>query len=272
MENANNAIMKQPTKKLKSNLTYQEHTAMEELTKGKDLIITNADKVWAVVIMDTESYIKETNRELSEKANYKQLTQDPTLPNNRMVNQRIERFKNEKFLPKKTADGLKISNPKTSKFYVSPKIHKPNNPGKPVINSIECHISEILRFVDHHFQPVIKHVPSYIKDKNHFINKVNNFSVLVNSILVTMDVRSLYTSIPNNQGIAATKKRYDNYNHKTLPRKIITTFLAVILSLNNFVFNSRFFLQMKGCAIGIICIPSYGNTFMAEFEQKYIIR
>ena len=47
-----------------------------------------------------------------------------------------------------------------------------------------------------------------------------------------MDVRSLYTSILNNEVIAATKKRYDSYIHK-----IFTTFLALIFTLNNFVFN-----------------------------------
>ena len=61
------ALMKQPTKKLKSNLTYKEHTAMEELAKRKDLIITNTDKGRAVVIMDTVSYIKEPNQQLSDK-------------------------------------------------------------------------------------------------------------------------------------------------------------------------------------------------------------
>ena len=108
--------------------------------------------------MDTDSYIKETIRQLSDKASYKQLTQDPTLQHNRMVNETIERFKNEKLLPKKTADGLKVSTPKTPKFYISPKIHKPNNPGRPVINSIECHTSEISRFVDHYLQPVVKQI------------------------------------------------------------------------------------------------------------------
>ena len=60
MENKINALMKQPTKKLKSNLTYKEHTAMEEPAKSKILMITNADKCGAV-IMDTDSYIKEAN-------------------------------------------------------------------------------------------------------------------------------------------------------------------------------------------------------------------
>ena len=169
-----------------------------------------------------------------------------------MVNQTIERFRNEKLILQKVADGLEVSNPRTPKIYISAKIHKPNHLRRPVIYSTECHTSEISRFVDHHFQPVVKQIPSYIKDTDHFINKVNNFSVPVNSILVTMDVRSLYTSIPNNEGIAATKKRYDSYIHKTIPTKIITTFLALILTLNNFVFNSKFYLQIKGCAMGTI--------------------
>ena len=71
------------------------------------------------------------------------------LQHNRMVNQTIEMFKKRKIL-KKYADGLKLSNPKTLKFYITQKIHKPNNPGRPEINSIECHASVILRFLDHH--------------------------------------------------------------------------------------------------------------------------
>ena len=107
-----------------------------------------------------------------------------------MVNWTTERFRNEKLLLQKAEDGLKVTNPKTPKFYISPKIHKPNNPGRSVINSIERHTSEISRFIDHHLQPVVKQIPSYIKDINHFINRINNFSVPVNSVLVTMDARS----------------------------------------------------------------------------------
>ena len=214
---------------------------MEELAKPKNLILTKSDKGGAVVIIDTDSYIKEANhRQLSDKASYKQLSQDQTLQQNRMFNQTIEKFKNEKLLPKKTADGLKVSNPKIPKLYILPKINTPNNPGRPVTNSIECH-TENSSFINHHLQPVVKQIPSYIKDTNHFINKVNNFSVPVNSILVTMHVRSIYTILPNSKGIAATKKRY-SYSHKALPTKISSTFLELTFTLNNFVFNSKFYL------------------------------
>ena len=52
--------------------------------------------------------------------------------------------------------------------------------------------------------------------------------------------------------------------------KVITAFLALILTLNNFIFNSRNYLQTKGCAMGTICALSYANIFMDHFEKKLI--
>ena len=98
--------------------------------------------------MNIDSYIKEDNWQLPGKASFKHLTQNPTLQHNRMVNQKIERFKNEKLVPQKTADGLKENNPKAPK--IPRKMHKVYNPERPVINSIECHTSETSRFVHHH--------------------------------------------------------------------------------------------------------------------------
>ena len=88
---------------------------MEELTKRKDIIITNADKGGAVVIMDVEKYINEGNRQLSNKCNYKKLQETPTLQDSNLVNDTIDRFKKENLLSKKLADGLKSVNPKNPK-------------------------------------------------------------------------------------------------------------------------------------------------------------
>ena len=65
------------------------------------------------------------------------------------------------------------------------------------------------------------------------------------------DILSLYTSIPNNIGIATTKKRHDIYIHKTLLTKIITIFLVLIFTLNNFVFDSKFYLQRKKAVLWV---------------------
>ena len=122
-------------KNLKSNLPNGEQEAMKHLYKQRDIIVTTADKGGAVLIMFTEYYIKEANRQLSDKNNYKTLQINPTLQHNKMVNESLDRFKNENLLSKKTAKGMKVINPKTTKFYITPKIHKGNSPGRSVINS-----------------------------------------------------------------------------------------------------------------------------------------
>ena len=74
-----------------------------------------------------------------------------------------------------------------------------------------------------------------------------------------MDVKALYTNIPNNKSIADAKEKCDNYTKKSVATKVITTFLALTLTFNNFIFNSKFYLQIKGCAMRIICGPTYAN-------------
>ena len=52
---------------------------MEELAKRKDIVITNADKGGALVIMDAEKYTNEANRQLFDKSNWMSLQEDSTL-------------------------------------------------------------------------------------------------------------------------------------------------------------------------------------------------
>ena len=56
---------------------------------------------------------------------------DLALQHNKLVNDIVERFKKDNSIPPKLADGLITSNPRSSKFYISPKIHKENNAGRP---------------------------------------------------------------------------------------------------------------------------------------------
>lgn len=68
---------------------------MEELAERTDIVITNTDKGGPVVIMNTNNYTNEANRQLSDKDNYKQLPNDPTLQHNEIVNNTVERFQKE---------------------------------------------------------------------------------------------------------------------------------------------------------------------------------
>ena len=143
-----------------------------------------------------------------------------------------------------------------------PKIHKISNPGRPVVSSIGCHSTNIPKVGDYHLQLIVKNITSYVQDSNDFLNKIDTAeNIPSNCLLVNMDIKSLYTNIPNPEGISAVKAAYESYPEKAVATKVIITFLALILTLNNFMFNRKNYLQIRGCAMAIACAPSYANMW-----------
>ena len=118
------------------NLTPGEKKALAELKERDDIIITKADKGGAIVIQDVATYITEAERQLGDKEFYERQPRDLTPDHTRQINEAIEQLAREDLLPEKAAKALKVTNPNTARFYMLPKIHKPNNPGHPIISAI----------------------------------------------------------------------------------------------------------------------------------------
>ena len=95
----------------------------------------------------------------------------------KIVNNTIETFHRQLVLAKNIADNLKNTNVKTPHFYITPKVHKKDMPGRPVVSSIDCHTSKLSKFVDHYLKLHAKALPSYVKDTTDFINKLENLKM-----------------------------------------------------------------------------------------------
>ena len=106
-----------------NNLTKSERTSMKELSERVGITITKAEKGGAVVIVDVKDYIKQAEQQINNTKNYRKLQEDPTATNMKFVKNTIERFKKQKLINEKVADGLKRNDPKTPKLYLRPKIH-----------------------------------------------------------------------------------------------------------------------------------------------------
>ena len=135
---------------------------MQELQIRNDIVITDADKGGAVVILDVEDYVKEAERQLNNKENYRKINYGPTTDNNETIHKVISRFQKENLLSKNIFQGLKTENPKTPHFYLKPKVHKEGNPGRPVVSSIYFYTSKISKYIDYHLQPIVKEILSYV--------------------------------------------------------------------------------------------------------------
>ena len=76
-----------------------------------------------------------------------------------------------------------------------PQIHKPNNPGRPVIYSINSHTEKLSAYVNEFLTPLGQAPPSHIRDTTDFIVLLKNLGrVPENSILATLDVSRICSS------------------------------------------------------------------------------
>ena len=227
-------------KETNPNLSKEEINSLNKLKIRDDIIITHADIGGAVVIIDVNDYIKETNRQLSDTKCYTKLPSDLTSLNAKIINETINKFVKENLLANNLGKLLINEEPKTPKFYLNPKVHKENNPGRPVINSIDAPSAQISRFVDFHLQPIVQSIQSYVKDTTDFINKLSQVEdVPINTYLVTMDVKSSYTNIRHTEGIQSVAKALEDRKDENTSTRVIIKFLSLVLYLNNFIFNDQ---------------------------------
>ena len=104
------------------------------------------------------------------------------------------------------------------------------------------------------------------------INIFNKFNMLPDMLLCTLDITSLYTNIPHNEGIQSIKEFLAIYRHTdALPHySYIVEFLEVVLTNNYFDFNGNHYHQISSTAMGTKLAHSYANLFMTKFEQNHV--
>ena len=96
--------------------------------------------------------------------------------------------------------------PRIPEFYTLTKILKPTLVGRPIISGCDGPTERISCFVDRLIQPIAQQQESYLKDSKDFINFIENTKLPKNTILASMDVTSLYTNIPQEEGITTVCK------------------------------------------------------------------
>jgi len=89
-----------------------------------------------------------------------------------------------------------------------------------------------------------------------------------------MDVTSLYTNIPQNEGIDTVCKAHENCckGSPPIPTLYLRKMLRLILKENSFQFCGKHYLQIHETAMGTKMAVSFANIFMAKIETEILSR
>ena len=166
-----------------------------------------------------------------------------------------------------SAKNLVVITPRTSDFYLLPKIHKPNNPGRLIVSACSCLTENISAYLDEVLAPFVKSLPTYVKDTNYALHIVYSFrfdtATPGHHFLFTMDIKSLYTVIPNDCGLQTLA-----YFLEKRTVKEPSTSTEPVLTLNSFSFNNEYCCQLGGVAMGSRMGRNYACLFIGYVEQQ----
>ena len=252
---------------------HTQRRAINNLINNKSITIKRADKGGSVVILNTHDYIKTALTHLTQPTVYQEVTLDHTKEVAENVTSYIEYLSATMQLHKDIANHIKPAHPtRTPLFYYLPKIHKPNNPPRPIISGCDGPTDNLSRYITTILNPLAQIQPSYLIGTKHFLQLIEALpKAQENTILVTADVTSLYTNIPHEEGINAAIQTIEAHRDLLPPHtpnsKVIKSLLLHILKENYFDFLDKHYLQIQGTAMGTKMAPPYANIFMANLER-----
>lgn len=262
------------------NISLEEIKILKNLKSLKTIVIKPADKGSAIVILSRDQYILEAERQLNDPVYYEKLEKPIYLDTVPMIGKILDTLKKKEFINAKQRQYLGgLGQPRERRFYLLPKIHKDPKtwtvpfkipPGRPIVSDCESETYRTTEYLDFYLNPIsVKH-PSYVKDTYDFIDSVKSLKIPFNSFFFSMDVDNLYTNIPIEDGISCVKKAFKMYPDPKRPDKELIELLTINLKRNDFVFNEKFYLQIKGTAMGKRFAPAYANIYMANWELEVL--
>ncbi len=162
------------------------------------------------------------------------------------------------------------------RFYGLPKIHQSTNekgipPVRPIIshnNSLLCHSA---KFIDHILQPIARIYPDYLHNSTELIRRLDSLHINDNIILISMDIVSLFPSIPQMECLAIIYEEMSKHQDLLLfDPNLIIQLLQINMFNNYFEFGNFIFKQITGIAMGASFSPTVANIFMSVFLRNFL--
>jgi hypothetical protein len=258
----------------RDNLKKQERHALISLSKDKSIMILPADKGRCTVILNREEYDEKAKTLLSDKNTYKILKKDPTARYKRELVEALRKMKEKGGFNRTEYELVYPTAEHIPRFYGLPKIHKEGYPLRPIVSSIGGITYGVAKFLSKILSPMIGHSEHHVKNSKHFVDSIKDIIVKDEEMMLSFDVKALFTSVPVDNALDVIKKkleeRQDLEDVTCLNISDILKLLELTLKKTYFMFRDNIYEQTHGAAMGSPISPLIANMYMEAFETVAI--
>ena len=194
-----------------ANISHDIRRAILELQKNRNLVIRQADKGSCTVILDRIQYLMEGEEHLSNQQIYAESPVDRSVEIAHKANWAISHHHRTGSITKYHSNQITtdVSTIRTQQMYFLKKVHKHPHRLRPIVSACSGPTEKISGFMVKIFSPHLDDIPSLVNSSQMVVNILEGLDLgdSADLLLVTLDVQSLYTSIPQGPGIEMALQR-----------------------------------------------------------------
>jgi hypothetical protein len=257
-----------------SNLSNIEKATIKTL-RQKDFIFLPSDKGGEFCVIGKSRYINLGMEHLNDTSTYRPIPHITA----KTIEKRINSVWNDICTRNEISCHLRkayiTNNSAIPTFYHLIKTHKPgpNIKIRPIVSNINGPTHKIAWMLSKVLKPLINHVPAHLENSLQLIQRIQQRtteSKRTISFPCSLDVVSLYTSIPPNEALENIRILIEDHEFECRPLSTndILKLLKAVLTNTYFTFNDKIFHQISGLAMGSSVSAILAILFMHTLETQ----
>jgi len=249
--------------------------------------ILPSDKTSRMIALDTEKYDEILENSTIRTGNFSKIRQNKPSTHQTYFNKEISNIISH-YNPPSSGVGyllskVKCSQPTPSSCYALPKDHKEGPlKGRPIVAALDGPGRKLAKLLSNKLNEILPNIPSYLKDADDFIKKLNRMDASTVDGFASFDVTNLYGSIPRNKSSSCNYDLYDalqqfhtDFAHTSdffsqLSMEDYLSLMKLALEKDVLLYKEEHFTQINGIAMGNPIAPQVAIIFMHYIEKIFL--
>ncbi|XP_076052761.1 uncharacterized protein LOC143032178 [Oratosquilla oratoria] len=219
------------------NLTTEEAEALAGLRKDSSIVILSSDKGRSTVVLDKSEYEFKAVTLLQDTNTYEVVEVDPT--------QKLQR-----------------------------KVHKEGVPLRPIIAFRGSPTYNLAKALAKRLRPLVEKSERMLKNSTDFVDRLRGISLEEGDILVSFDVKSMFTSLPQDllkQAVLSKVEGSEEFrDNEKLSTEELVRLVNLCLDSTFFRFREKVYHQRIGTPMGSPISVVLAEMAMQEFEEEML--
>nr|VZI27337.1 unnamed protein product [Spirometra erinaceieuropaei] len=251
-------------------LLRDEQKALRELKADTEIVILPVDKGRSTVILDKVDYRRKALLLLNDRESYKVSDAASLKSLVAKVNRILARLKKDKVITVKDWYMAKPAETAMARFYGLPKVHKPDVPLRPLVSLRGTPTYGFASWLFRKQRSLTAGSQTTVHSAEQFLDKIRTVTIEPNERMVSFDVVSLFTSMPQALAVETLsdllRQNYDGGDCQPTAQNLIELMGRCLKTF--FTSEGTTYEQIKGSPMGSPISGLIAEAVLQKLERR----